>query len=205
MTNLPSSWSEMASAVSILSFPIIAVSAFAALYQIRSQAVVSRNQAASSALLTFYEKYVEVRKYRIDIISRFERNDLNLGRAEALHYFNMYWSFRELEWKYFERGMLGSDSLLEWAENALRHLDGKRNLKYFELGEVRELGSREVFETYVLDSVLKLSSARKFYISILKLAQTCELKGQALDSKEAIDELRKLVRSTSRRPKKSIV
>src|SRR5262249_53191191 len=155
--------------VSVLSFPIIALSATAAFIQIRAQAKNSRNQAALNALLVFYNKYTEVRKYRVRMIGRFKRGDKTLGYDDVLHYFSAYWSYRELEWKYFERGLLGADSLLEWAENALRHLDGKRDLNYYEGEEVRTLGSRERFENYALTSILRLSSSRKFYESLLDL------------------------------------
>lgn len=199
-------WQDLAGLIAVLSFPAIALSVFFSYYQTRLQTRLVSAEISLSALIKFYELYAEVRAMRVDLERRHQQGDQSLSKIEAMAYYNRYWVLRELEWKYFSRGLIPPATYAEWIENAMRHLDGRRNLSYFENGAAVTLKSREVFEEYVLGGLfLRSEACHAFYVRLLRLAERLEAESVPLGSDAAYAAIKRLVNDAWRRRSREAV
>ncbi|EGF92799.1 hypothetical protein ABI_12370 [Asticcacaulis biprosthecium C19] len=176
----------LANLVTLLSFPIIVASIFAAFQQIRSQAKLSANEISIKALDHFYGSFMATSALRRDLQARFDRGDTTVSRQEAMQYYYQYWQQRELEWEYFVRGLISVDMFARWSENCVRHIIGLRDLNYYDHGQTHKLSSREIFENNVLGSILRRSDdCRNFYADLLALTDKITTSGIDPQSDEA--------------------
>ncbi|MDC7675860.1 hypothetical protein [Asticcacaulis machinosus] len=190
-----SNWQDLESFISILAFPVIAISVFVAFLQIKAQARLSAGEISGQALLQFYENFTRTAAMRRDLQGRFQAGDATITRHEVLQYYYQYWQQRELEWEYFAKGLISVDLFTRWSENCVKHMLGRRDLGYYEAGKSEIMSSRQVFETNVLNSILLRSvSCRRFYVSLCALADKLDREAIALDSDQAYRDIKTLVK-----------
>ena len=193
-------WPDVAAIVTLVTLPLGLVSLALTFAQIRNQTLSALRSTALSSLLRFSENYQEVSATRRGLLSRAGRGGDTVSRNDCMTYFNRYWILRQMEWDYFILGLIPPETFTGWTENAVRHIDGKRDLTYFEAGAPRTLSSREVFADYVLGNLyLRHTACRQFYQGLLALCDRLQSRGVALDSEAAFGEIARYVAKSGRR------
>ena len=193
-------WQDIAAIVTLVTLPLGLVSLALTFAQIRNQTVSTLKSTALASLLRFSENYQDVSALRRTLLSRVERGDHTVNRNDCIAYFNRYWILRQMEWDYFILGLIPLETFAGWTENAVRHIDGKRDLTYFEAGQPHVLSSRAMFTDYALGNLfLRHARCRQFYEGLSALCDRLRGRGVALGSEAAFSEIAKYVAKAGRR------